>query len=150
MTVIIFISNSIYSVCNDKKSYNMNPSSNNTLLKAARISGTILAAVILLVAIAIALDSAGKPGPGLSTYNTILFMFMGLGTAGLILALWKECWGAIVSLLGFLVFNSLAAVNPTPGSGYTILLLLPIVPSILYLYWCWLNKQPKDKNIVNT
>jgi hypothetical protein len=124
----------------------MNSSSNKTLLKAARISGTILAAVIVLVAIAVALDSAGKPGPGLGTYNTILFLVMGLGTAGLLLALWNECWGGIISLLGFLVFNILAAVNPTPGSGYIVLLLLCIVPSILYLRWCWLNKQSKNKS----
>jgi hypothetical protein len=125
----------------------MEQSSINTLRKVARISGTLLAAVIVLVAIAVAIDGAGKPGPGLGTYNTILFLVMGLGTAGLLLALWNECWGGIISFLGFLGFNILAAVNPTPGSGYTVLLLLPIVPSILYLRWSWLNKQSKNKTL---
>ena len=123
----------------------MNASSNNSLRKVARISGTILAAVIVLVAIGVSLDSAGKSGPGLSTFNIILFLVMGLGTAGLLLALWNECRGGIISLLGFLGFNILAAVNPTPDSGYTGLLLLTIVPSVLYLCWCWLNKQSKNK-----
>ena len=123
----------------------MDQSSNKKLRKLARISGTLLAAIILFVAILVAIDSWGKKGPALSTFNIILFLFMGVGTAGLILARWNERWGGIVSFLGFLVFNILAAVNPTPGSGYTILLLLPIIPSILYLRWCWLEKDSKNK-----
>jgi hypothetical protein len=123
----------------------MDQSSNSGLRKVARISGTILVAIILLVAIAVAIDSWGKQGSGLGTYNSILFLFMWVGTAGLILALWKECWGGSVSLLGFLVFNILAAMNPTPGSGYFILLLFPLVPSVLYLSWCWLEKNSKNK-----
>jgi uncharacterized membrane protein YccC len=123
----------------------MDQSSNKKLRKLARISGTLLAAIILFVAILVAIDSWGKKGPALSTYNIILFLFVGVGTAGLILALWNERWGGIVSFLGFLVFNILAAMNPTPGSGYIILLLLPIIPSILYLRWCWLEKDTKNK-----
>ena len=123
----------------------MNQSSNRNLRKVARISGTLLVAIILFVAIGVAIDSWGKKGPALSTYNIIVFLFIGIGAAGLILALWNECWGGIVSLLGFLVFNILAAVNPTPDSGYFILLLLPIVPPILYLRWCWVEKGSKNK-----
>jgi uncharacterized membrane protein YccC len=123
----------------------MDQSPNKKLRKLARISGTLLAAIILFVVILVAIDSWGKKGPALSTYNIVLFLFVGIGTAGLILALWKELWGGIVSFLGFLFFNILAAVNPTPGSGYIILLLLPIIPSILYLRWYWLEKGTKNK-----
>ena len=123
----------------------MDQTSNRGLRKAARISGTLLVAFILIVAIAVLIDSWGKPGPGLSTFNKIMFFFEGVGAAGLVLALWKECCGGSISFLGFLVFNILAAFNPTPGSGYTIFLLLPIVPSILYLTWCWKERKSKNK-----
>lgn len=123
----------------------MDQSSKRVLRKVARISGTLLAAIILFLTIAEAMESWGKPGPGLGTYNIILFMFSGVGTAGLILALWKECWGGLVSLTDFLVFNILAALNPTTGSRYFSFLLLSLVPSILYLSWCWLEKNSKNK-----
>jgi len=44
-------------------------------------------------------------------------------------------------------FNILAALNPTPGFRYFIFLLLPVVLSILYLSWCWLEKNSKIKHL---
>ncbi len=51
-------------------------------------------------------------------YNIITFVVWGTGLAGLILALWKEGLGGLISLLCFIILNILVAANPTPGSGY--------------------------------
>ena len=85
------------------------------------------------------LEGLNKPNPEFNTYTIILFIMWGIGLAGLILALWKEGLGGIISLLSFIIFNILAAINTTQGSGYTFVLLLFMIPSILYLVYWWLE-----------
>jgi hypothetical protein len=113
----------------------------NNLRKAARISGTFLALLILVLAILELIDNWGKEGTGLSNYLVFLGLSAGVGAAGLLLALKNEFWGGAVSLLSFIAFNILAAMNPLPGAGYPYFLLLTIVPSILYLRWWWLERK---------
>jgi hypothetical protein len=100
----------------------------------ARIIGTLMVAFTLIIGIGEMLEGQSRPGPGLDTYTIIIFVVWGLGLAGLLFAIWKPGTGGLISLVSFIVFNILAAVNPNPDSSYTAVLLLFLVPSILFLF----------------
>jgi hypothetical protein len=123
----------------------MKKSTNSGLLWTARIIGTLMVAFTLFFAIGSFFEKPNKAGPGLDNYTKIVFVVWGLGLAGLILALWKEGLGGKVSLLFFFIFNVLAIVNPNPESRYSIILLLFMLPSILYLIW-W-KEENKSKSV---
>lgn len=113
----------------------------NTIRWSAVIIGTLIVAFTLLFFIGSMLEGRNKPGHGLDTYTILTFVVWGIGLAGLILAIWKPGTGGLISLLSFIVFNILAAVNPNPESSYTVVLLLFLLPSILYLLYWWLKKR---------
>ena len=115
----------------------------------ARIIGTLMVIFTLLIGIGELLEEHSGPNPGLNTFTIILFIGWGAGLAGLILALWKEGLGGIVSLIFFIIFNVLAAINPTPDSRYPLGLLLFMFPSILYLVYWWLEKDSSNKILDN-
>lgn len=114
----------------------------NGIRWAARISGTLLVAFTLFFVIASFIDGMnrnnGSPLTSLSTLIIIIFIIWGIALAGLILALWKEGMGGIISLGSFILmyilnlFNTEASVR---GGAFPIFLIFSI-PSILYLcYW---------------
>ncbi len=111
------------------------------LRRTARISGTLMVAFVLVIATLVLIDRAGKQGPGLGTYNIVLFTVLGVGLAGLLVAFWKEGLGGMISTVGFIACNVLAAVNPTPGSSYFFGLLFFFFPSLLYLRCWWLDRN---------
>jgi peptidoglycan/LPS O-acetylase OafA/YrhL len=114
---------------------------------AARIIGTLMVIFTLIIAIGEMLEGISKPKSDFNTYTIILFVIWGAGLAGLILALWKEGLGGIISLLCFIIFNVLAAINTTPGSSYTSVLLLFMIPSILYLVYWRLERDSSSETI---
>lgn len=107
----------------------------------ARIIGTLLVVFTLFIGIGEMLEGQNKPGPGLDPYTIITFIVWGIGLAGLLFALWKPGTGGLISLLSFIVFNILAAVNPNPDSTYTAVLLIFLLPSVLFILVWWLKKQ---------
>ncbi len=111
----------------------------------AGITGVLMVIFTLIIGIGELLESKS----GLNAYNIVVFVFWGGGLAGLIFALWKEGLGGIISLLCFIIFNILAAVNPTPGSTYAYPLLLFMFPSILYIAYWLLNKDSSNKTLDN-
>jgi len=120
----------------------------NMIRWAARIIGTTIVIFVLIFAIGNFLEGLDKPKPNYNTYTIIIFVIWGAGLAGLILALWKEGLGGIISLLCFIIFNILTAFNTTPGSSYTFVLLLFMIPSILYLVY-WRLKRDSSNRILN-
>lgn len=110
----------------------------------ARIIGTLFVAFPLFFFIGYLVEGLHKTGPGLDTYMIITFIVWGIGLAGLLLAIWKPGTGGLISLIGFIVFNILAALNPKPDAGYSIVLLIFLLPSILYLIFWWQNKSAND------
>lgn len=116
---------------------------------AARITGTLMVIFVLIFAVGNFIEGLDKPKPDYNTYTIVIFIIWGTGLAGLILALWKEGLGGIISLLCFIVFNILTAVNTTPGSSYTYVLLLFMIPSILYLVYWLLEKNSSRKILIN-
>ena len=115
----------------------------------ARITGTLLVIFVLIFAVGNFIEGLPKPKHNYSTYTIIIFVIWGAGLAGLILALWKEGLGGIISLLCFIVFNILTAVNTIPGSSYTYVFLLFMIPSILYLVYWWLEKDSSSKILIS-
>ena len=111
----------------------------------ASIIGIFMIGFTLLFWIGSLLEGGNKPGPGLGTYTIIIFVFWGLGLAGLLFAIWKPGIGGLFSLLSFIVFNILAAVNTTPGSRYMGVLLIFLLPSVLFLADWWLTKSSNKK-----
>lgn len=106
----------------------------------ARIIGTLMVAFTLLIGIGEMLEGQNKPGPGLDTYTIITFVVWGIGLAGLLFAIWKPGTGGLISLVSFIVFNILVAVNTNPDSTFNAVLLLFLLPSILFLLVWWLKK----------
>ena len=111
----------------------------------ARITGLLMVIFTLLIGIGELLQGNSS----LNTYTIIMFVVWGIGLAGLILAIWKEALGGIISLFSFIIFNVLVAVNPTPGSRYIFGLLLFMIPSILYLVYWWLERDSSKKILDN-
>jgi hypothetical protein len=118
----------------------------NIIRMSARIIGTLIVAFVMIFAIGNFIEGLHKSGPGLNNYNIITFVILGIGLAGLIFAWWKEGRGGLISLLSFMAFNVLAAVNPTPGSSYTFILLFFLLPSILFLLYWWLERDMSKKS----
>ena len=116
---------------------------------AARITGTLMVIFVLIFAIGNFLEGLDKPKPDYNTYTIIIFVIWGAGLAGLILALWKEGLGGIISLLCFIIFNILTAFNTTPGSSYTYVLLLFMIPAILYLVYWQLKRDSSNRILSN-
>lgn len=113
----------------------------NTLRWTAGIIGTLMVAFTLIFFIGSMLEGRNKPGSGLDTYTIITFVVWGIGLAGLLFAIWKPGTGGLISFLSFIIFNILVAVNPNPDSSYTIVLLIFLLPSILFLLFWWLKKS---------
>ena len=111
----------------------------------ARIIGTLMVAFTLFMFIGDTLESYKKHGAAASdpfdTLMIITFTFWGIGLAGLILALWKEGLGGIVSLLCFIIFFFLIAINPKPDVHFMYALFIFLTPSVLYIYSWWLTRK---------
>lgn len=113
----------------------------NIIRWSARIIGTLMVVFTLVLVIGEILEEKKMPGNELGIYNIVVFVIWGAGLAGLLLALWNEGLGGMISLLCFIIFNILAAANPSPGSGYTPILLLYMLPSVLYLVYWWSGRK---------
>ena len=117
----------------------------SSLRWTASIIGIFMVGFTLLFWIGSLVEGWNKSGPGLGTYTIIIFVFWGMGLAGLLFAIWKPGIGGLFSLLSFIVFNILAAFNPTPGSRYMGVLLIFLLPSVLFLADWWLTKSSNKK-----
>ncbi len=125
------------------------PTSISIIRWAARIIGTLMLVFTLLIGIGEMLEGYNKhAGASSDTFDTLMiitFTFWGLGLAGLLLALWKEGLGGIVSLLSFIIFIILVGINPKPDTSFSFVLFIFLIPSILYLCYWWLTTKPPNK-----
>jgi hypothetical protein len=105
--------------------------------------------ITLFIGIGEMLEGYSKHGAVASdTFDTLMiitFTFWGAGLAGLILALWKEGLGGIVSMVSFIIFIFLVGINPKPEVSFSILLFIFLIPSILYLSYWWLMRRSSNK-----
>jgi hypothetical protein len=121
----------------------------NIIRWTARIIGTLMVAFTLLIGIGEMLESNNSHGAAASnTFDTLMiitFIFWGTGLAGLILALWKEGLGGIVSLVSFIIFIFLVGINPKPDVSFSNVLFIFLIPSVLYLCYWWLTRKSSNK-----
>ncbi|MEI6853295.1 MAG: hypothetical protein WCL06_10645 [Bacteroidota bacterium] len=124
----------------------MKKTSNNGLRWSARIIGALMALLCFAFFAGYMVEGMNNPntGPGIEPYNMVMFAFWGIGLIALLLAWWKEGLGGVISLISFIIFNILAALNPVEGSGYFIGLTVFMVPSVLFII-CW----RLDKKLLN-
>jgi succinate dehydrogenase/fumarate reductase cytochrome b subunit len=125
----------------------------NWLRWLARITGILMVAFTLFFFIGEVLESQQRPvGSALASYTPlilIIFVIWGIALAGLVLALWKEGLGGIISIISYMLvyilnlFNKEASMR---GNAITIFLIFSI-PSILYLVYWKLNKDELRKTI---
>ena len=114
----------------------------NWLRWIARIAGTLMVIFTLFMFIGELLESQKRHGrPALSSFTPlmlIIFVIWGIALAGLLLAIWKEGLGGIISLLSFILMYFLNLFNKEAsmrGSAIAVFIFFSI-PSILYLvYW---------------
>jgi len=117
----------------------------------ARITGTLMVLFTLFMFIGALLESQKRHGESaLSSFTPlmlIIFAFWGIALAGLILAIWKEGLGGIISLLSFILMYILNLFNKEAsmrGNAIAIFLFF-CIPSILYLVYWKLKKDDEKK-----
>jgi len=119
----------------------------NIIRWIVRIIGTLIVALTLVIVIGEMLEGYNKHGAAADTFDALMiitFTFWGAGLAGLILALWKEGLGGIVSLLSFIIFIFLVGVNPKPDIRFMNILFIFLIPSVLYIFCWWLTKKSSN------
>lgn len=111
----------------------------NWLRWTARITGTLLVAFTLFIFIGELMESQQRHTP--VSYTPIIIMIFivwGIALGGLVLALWKEGPGGLISFVCFMLVYVLNLFNKeaTMKANAITLFIIFCVPSILYLlYW---------------
>jgi len=123
----------------------------NWLRWIARIAGTLMVLFTLFMFIGELLEGQKRhAGSALSSFTPlmlIIFSLWGIALAGLVLAIWKEGLGGIISLLSFILMYILNLFNKEAsmrGNAITIFLFF-CIPSILYLVYWKLKKDDERK-----
>lgn len=119
----------------------------NWLRWIARITGILLVTFTLIIFIGEFIEGQQRnPGSGLTSYTPIiliLFVIWGIALAGLVLALWKEGLGGIVSLISYMLVYVLNLFNREASmraNAITVFLIF-CIPSVLYLVYWKLNND---------
>lgn len=123
----------------------------NWLRWIARVTGTLIVVFTLIIGVGEFIEGLGKhSGSPLASFTPLMltiFVIWGIALFGLVLALWKEGIGGIISLVSYMLmyilnlFNKEASVR---GGAITIFLIFSI-PAILYLIYWKLNRDESRK-----
>lgn len=112
----------------------------------ARILGLGMVIIVVGFVIGSVIEGSGKPAPDFNLYTLLTFITWGVGLAGLLLALGWERAGVILATISLLVFNLMAFFNPQPDASYSVVLVLFLVPSGLYLACWWFERTSGKTN----
>lgn len=116
---------------------------------SARILGSLLVVFTLFMFFGELIESqnraTGLTHPSYSPLLIIIFITWGIALAGLVLAIWKEGLGGIISLVSFILMYILNLFNQevTMRGSAILLFLFFSIPAILYLIYWKLNKDDK-------
>ena len=130
--------------------------SKSSLRRIARILGTLMVLFTLFMFIGEIMEGQKRHIESAPASFTplllIIFTVWGIALAGLVLAIWKEGLGGIISLSGFILTFILNLFNKEASmrwSAITVFLIF-CIPSILYLVYWKLNKDElKKADVVN-
>jgi hypothetical protein len=123
----------------------------NWLRWIARISGILIVAFTLFFFIGEIIEGQQRhAGSALASFTPlmlIIFVIWGIALAGLVLALWKEGLGGIISLVCYMLVYILNLFNKeaTNSAHFITVFLIFSIPSILYLVYWKLNKDDLRK-----
>lgn len=92
----------------------------NWLRWIARISGTLIALFTLFWMVGEIIEGKGRPHTSYSFQTWIFFGTWGIATAGLVLALWKESLGGIISLVSYFLVYYLSSTDIAGGNHTSI------------------------------
>ena len=126
----------------------------NWLRWIARITGILMVAFTLFFFIGEVIEGQQKhSGSGLASYTPlmlIIFAIWGFALAGLVLALWKEGSGGIISLVCYILVYILNLFNKeaTNSAHFIPIFLIFCIPSILYLVYWKLNNDELKKTAI--
>lgn len=113
----------------------------------ARIAGTILSVSILIFVSFSVAGEVKETGNTYSLAQILTFIFWGIAMLGLLLALWKEGLGGIISLscLAVMFISGLFIPEANKEAMLWAVLILA-VPGILYTFYWWDSKKKKEFN----
>ena len=123
----------------------------NWLRWIARITGILIVAFTLFIFIGEFMEGqqrhAGSPLASYTPLMLIIFVIWGIALAGLVLALWKEGLGGIISLISYILVYTLNLFNKeaTNNAHFITIFLIFSIPSIVYLVYWKLNKDELRK-----
>jgi hypothetical protein len=119
----------------------------NPIRWIARITGTLMVVFTLFMFVGEMLESHKRHnGSAMASFSPIIlmmFLIWGIALTGLIVALWNEKLGGIISLVSFILVYILNLFNKEAAMGANAIFIFIIfcVPSILYLIYWKLNKD---------
>jgi hypothetical protein len=109
----------------------------------ARSVGTLLVLSSVIFAGADIIEKHNKhavflsnPHTGLTILTVVCFF---LALAGLVIALWKEGIGGLIAFIGML--GVVIVILNNPDFNASLMLLIILIPSLLYLLYWWLAKN---------
>jgi hypothetical protein len=123
----------------------------NWLRWIARITGILMVAFTLFFFIGEVIEGhqrhAGSALASFTPFMLLIFVIWGIALAGLVLALWKEGLGGIISLVCYILVYILNLFNKeaTNSAHFIPVFLIFCIPSILYLVYWKLNKDELRK-----
>ena len=127
----------------------------NKIRWVARIVGSFLVVFTVVFVTGSLMEEVGKNGSSPQSSFSLLmivgFIIWGIALAGLVLALWKEGLGGGISFTCFALMGILNMLDPeqTDKTKAIIAFLIFMIPSLLYIYYWWLNRRsflPTDDN----
>lgn len=112
---------------------------------AARITGTLLAVFFLVfVSFSIAGEIKNQDNP-YSIFQIVVFIFWGIALLALLLAIWNEGLGGIISLASLiLMFISGLFILEANKEGMLMVVIILAVPSFLYIYYWRENRKESN------
>ncbi len=122
----------------------------NIVRWVARITGTLLVIFSLVVGIGLIIDAVQNNLAPFSPYplGKLSFMFLGIAILGLLMALWKEGLGGLISLLCLLISYVLGVFIPESDKvGMLLNVSVYAIPSFLYIVYWWMNKRKPVHNV---
>lgn len=117
----------------------------------ARITGILMVAFTLFFFIGEVIEGhqrhAGSAPTSFTPFMLLIFVIWGIALAGLVLALWKEGLGGIISLVSYILVYILNLFNKeaTNSAHFITVFIIFSIPAILYLIYWKLNKDEIKK-----
>ena len=117
----------------------------NQIRWIARITGTLLSVFILIFVSFSVAGEVKETGFTYSLAQILTFIFWGIAMLGLLLALWKEGLGGIISLSALVLMFISGLFEPEANKEAMLwVVIILAVPGILYTRYWWENKKKLD------